>query len=208
MENIIKAGPNTIIAHLNHLKDHGEMKYYNEAIEFLKEKNIEVNLEKTECACNHQPHTTCPGSQVIDFSEKKQSNETETGSRSSHLKQWPVQLTLIPPNASYLQGKDLLLVADCVGYSLGDFHKDYLKEKSLAIACPKLDSNLDVYVEKLVRIIDTAKIDTLTVMTMEVPCCGGLVRLAAEAVSRASRKVPVKNVVVGVRGDVLSENWI
>ena len=208
MENIVKAGPNTIIAHLNHLKDHGEMNYYNEALEFLKERGIEINLDKTECGCTHQPYTACPGSQVMDFSERKQGDDKESGTRSSQLKQWPVQLTLIPSNAPYLQGKDVLLVADCVGYSLGDFHKEYLKGKSLAIACPKLDLNLDGYVEKLVQIIDNVKINTLTVMTMEVPCCNGLVGLAKKAAEKASRKVPIKSIVVGIKGDILKEEWI
>lgn len=206
MENIVKAGPNTIVAHLNHLKNHGEMEYYNEAIEFLREKEIEVNLDKTECGGNHQPHNACPGAKVMDFSEKSDFKESST--QNSQLKQWPVQLTLIPSNAPYLQGKDVLLVADCVGYSIGDFHKGYLKGKSLAIACPKLDSNLDMYTEKLIQIIDNAKVNTLTVMTMEVPCCSGLVGLAKKAAEKASRKVPIKSIVVGIKGDILKEEWI
>ena len=144
----------------------------------------------------------------MDFSDECSCSSDETGTRSSQLRQWPVQFHLIPPNAPYFQGKDVLLVADCVGYSLGDFHKDYLKDRSLAIACPKLDSNLDVYLSKLTSMIDDAKINTLTVITMEVPCCSGLLGLAKKAMENASRKIPVKSIVVSIKGEILKEEWI
>jgi NAD-dependent dihydropyrimidine dehydrogenase PreA subunit len=211
-ENIIKAGKNTIIAHLNHLKDHGETKYFNDAMEVLKEEGIDIDFEKeskieSECGCNHQAHTACPGSQMMDFSKEKKEVK-ETGSRTSQLRQWPVQLTLIPPLAPYFIGKDVILVADCVGYSIGDFHKDYLKNRSIAIACPKLDTNHDVYLDKLTRLIVDAKINNLTVMTMEVPCCTGLLMLAKQAAEKASRKIPIKSTVVGIKGDILKEEWV
>ena len=208
-ENIIKAGKNTIVAHLNHLRDHGETKLYDEALEVLREEGIEIDLdEKSQCECDHQPHVACPGSKTMDFSSEKQNEKEEVGSRSSQLTQWPIQLHLVPPNATFFQGKDVLLVADCVGYSIGDFHKDYLKGRSIAIACPKLDSNLDVYQQKLTMLIDDAKINTLTVMIMEVPCCTGLLGLAKRAVENANRKIPVKKIVVGIKGDILEEEWV
>jgi len=208
MENIVKCGENTIIAHLNHLKGHGETGYLNEALEFLEEKGIEVDLDKKTCDEESKLPCGCPGSKVMDFSEEKGSGVDESGTRVSQLRQWPVQLFLVPPNAPYFQGKDIILVADCVGYALGDFHKDYLKDKSIAIACPKLDSNIDMYVEKLTSLIDDAKINTLTVMTMEVPCCSGLLSIAKKAVDNASRKIPVKSIVVGIKGEILKEEWI
>jgi ferredoxin len=207
-ENIIKAGKNTIIAHLNHLKDHGEMDYFNDAMEVLKEQGIDIDLdEKPDEKCASQPQG-CPGSRVLDFSNENKNSDDEVGSRSSQLRQWPVQLHLVPPNAPYFQNKDVLLVADCVGYSIADFHKDYLKGRSLSIACPKLDSNQDIYLEKLTQLIDNANINTLTVMTMEVPCCSGLLGLAKKASESASRKIPVKSIVVGIKGDILREEWI
>jgi hypothetical protein len=87
---------------------------------------------------------------------------------------------------------------------LGDFHSAWLKGKSVAIACPKLDEGKEVYLEKLVALIDKASINTLTVMTMEVPCCAGLLRLAQEAAGQASRKIPIKSVVVGIEGGILA----
>jgi len=207
MDNIVKAGKNTIIAHLKHLKDHGETGYLKEALEFLEEKGIEVDLDEEQRKELSQQVCSCPGALMKDFSNEKKESIKETGSRSSQLKQWPIQLHLVPPFAPYFQVKDVLLVADCVGYSIGDFHKDYLKGHSISIACPKLDTNQGIYLDKLTKLIDGAKINTLTVMTMEVPCCSGLLGLAKKAVEKASRKIPVKSIVVGIKGNILKEEW-
>lgn len=150
----------------------------------------------------------CPGSRMQDFREKDTETREETGKRQSQLRQWPIQLHLISPTAPYYEKADVLLVADCVAYSVGDFHKDYLKGKSIAIACPKLDEGQDVYVEKIKSWIDDAKINTLTVMIMQVPCCGGLVSVAQQAAQAAKRKIPIKAIVVSLQGDILSEEWV
>jgi hypothetical protein len=150
----------------------------------------------------------CPGSKTMDFSEKDEQVE-ETGARQSQLKQWPIQLHLVSPEAPYFQEKDILLVADCVPFALADFHKDYLKGKSLAIACPKLDSEQEIYVDKIASLIDESKINTLTVMIMKVPCCMGLTQIAKSGADKAARKIPIKQVVVDVAGgQILSEDWI
>jgi hypothetical protein len=94
-----------------------------------------------------------------------------------------------------------------VAYSLGDFHRGFLKGKSLAIACPKLDEGQDIYLEKIKSWFEDAKINTLTVLIMQVPCCAGLLNLAQQAAHAASRKVPIKYVVVGVQGEILQEEW-
>ena len=208
MENIVKAGKNTVVAHLKHLKDHGETGYLNEALEFLDEKGIKDDFEEETKEETAQPVCSCPGAQMKDFSDEKKETTEESGSRGSQLRQWPIQLHLAPPFAPYFQGKDVLLVADCVGYSIGDFHRDYLKGRSLSIACPKLDSNQEIYLDKLTKLIDGAKINTLTVMTMEVPCCSGLLSLAKKAADKATRKIPIKSIVVGIKGDILKEEWI
>ncbi len=206
MENIINAGANTIKAHLKHLKDHNETDYYNQAVEILKERGIAVPED------NDSPvhHTGCPGSKALEFDKTtvvEQENGT-AGHRPSQLRHWPVQMHLISPNAPQYRNADVLLAADCVAFSVGDFHKDYLKDKSLAIACPKLDSGTDVYLEKLVAMIDHAQINTLTVMIMQVPCCRGLIMLAQQAVEQAQRKVPIKGIVVSVEGELLREEWL
>jgi hypothetical protein len=126
----------------------------------------------------------------------------------SELRQWPVQMHLVNPEAPYFKSADLLLAADCVAFSMGDFHSTHLKGKSLAIACPKLDQETNSYVEKLTAMIDIAKVNTITVMMMEVPCCGGLLNMVKTALVSASRKVPVKKMIVGINGEVLQENWV
>jgi len=144
----------------------------------------------------------------MDFSDDD-SQADETGARQSQLKQWPIQLHLVSPEAPYFQEKDILLVADCVPFALADFHKDYLKGKSLAIACPKLDSEQEIYIDKIAALIDDSKINTLTVMIMQVPCCMGLTHIAKSGSDKATRKIPIKQVVVDVAsGKILSEDWI
>ena len=126
----------------------------------------------------------------------------------SQLKQWPIQLHLVSPTAPYYNGADVLLVADCVAYAMGSFHNDFLKGKSLAIACPKLDEEQDIYMEKIKSWFDDAKINTLSVLIMQVPCCNGLVALAEQAAQNAQRKVPIKMSVVSLQGEILEEEWI
>jgi len=145
--------------------------------------------------------------------ETKVFNEPEeqtfiTGKVPSALRQWPIQLHLINPAAPYFQGADVILTADCVAYALGEYHNKYLKGHSIAIACPKLDQGREIYIEKIRSWFDEAKINTLTIMMMTVPCCSGLVGLAREAAKRANRKVPIKYIVVGVQGDIVKEEWL
>ena len=205
MVNIVKAGENTIIAHLKHLRDHNQTDYYNQALEYLNEKHIPVPILKKETI---QVCQECPGSQTSSFDKDDETKNALQGKRPSQLTHWPIQMHLISPHAPHYQNSDLLLAADCTAFSLGDFHKDYLKGKTLAVACPKLDKGLDIYLEKLKALIDDAKINTLTVLIMQVPCCGGLLHIAREAASQASRKIPIKKIVIGVQGEILSENWI
>lgn len=151
-------------------------------------------------------HQGCPGSRMRDFSKKEVVEEE--GKRVSQLRQWPVQMHLVSPEAPYFQGADIVLSADCVAYALADFHKDYLKDKSLAIACPKLDAGQEIYIEKIKSLIEDAKINTLTVMIMQVPCCGGLLSMVKQALKSSERKVPVKAIVVSIEGEILSEDWL
>jgi NAD-dependent dihydropyrimidine dehydrogenase PreA subunit len=150
----------------------------------------------------------CPGARVMDFGRPAPASAAETSGRSSALRQWPVQLHLLPPTAPFLRGARLVLAADCVAHAVGDFHERFLAGNALAIACPKLDSGHEVYLDKLTAMIDHGGIDTLTVLVMEVPCCSGLVTLARTAAGRARRKVPIKAIRIGLRGDVLSEDWM
>jgi len=153
----------------------------------------------------------CPGSAMMDLREPAAgapADEAATGKAPSQLRQWPIQMHLISPTAPYFQGADVVLAADCTAFALGSFHGEYLKGKSLAIACPKLDEGLDVYSEKIRSLADDARINTLTVIIMQVPCCRGLVALTQKALAEAARKVPVKVVTVGIQGEILSEDWL
>jgi Pyruvate/2-oxoacid:ferredoxin oxidoreductase delta subunit len=152
----------------------------------------------------------CPGSAHAAFERKTQATPAtaQTGARQSELTHWPIQLHLVNPAADFFRGKDVVLAADCVAYSLADFHERFLQGKSLAIACPKLDERQDVYMEKIHKMVDEAKINTLTVVMMEVPCCRGLLQIAQAALQSAKRKVPLKAVIVSTRGDITSEEWI
>jgi NAD-dependent dihydropyrimidine dehydrogenase PreA subunit len=152
-------------------------------------------------------HEGCPGSRTMTI-ERPQDLNRSTENAQSELRQWPVQMHLVNPNASYFRNSDLLLAADCVAYSVGGFHSKYLKGKSLAIACPKLDHGTEIYVEKLKTLIDVALINTITVMIMEVPCCGGLLQMVKTATTSAARKVPVKLMIAGITGDILREEWV
>jgi len=215
MKRISPKGENTILAHLNHLYSHNEMIFYNHGIKWLEDNNVQIDkskllqYKKTTMDTIQKHFTGCPGSMAREFKpEANTKNDSNTVSQQSELRHWPVQLHLVNPMASYFQNADVLLAADCVAFAMGNFHADYLKNKSLAIACPKLDSNKEVYIEKLTAMIEHSKINTLTVMIMEVPCCGGLTQMAQMASQRANRKVPVKLITVSIDGNVLDETWI
>lgn len=151
----------------------------------------------------------CPGSRTMNFKSSNENNsEPMVGKIKSQLTQWPIQMHLINPAAPYYQGADVLLTADCVAYALGDFHRQFLKGNSIAIACPKLDEGQDIYQQKIQSWFEDAKINTLTVLLMQVPCCMGLLQLARQALQASQRKVPVKCLVVGLQGEILQEEWV
>jgi NAD-dependent dihydropyrimidine dehydrogenase PreA subunit len=209
MENLAKQGEAIIQAHLKHLRDHHQNGYSQEAVAFLNNpKGLSMSpfgkpLDDSEMTLP----SACPGSRAQQWLRSDSVESTGPAHHSSQLSHWPVQLHLISPASLQYCGKDVILSADCVAYAVADFHQNYLRGKSLAIACPKLDDNQEHYREKIIALIDQAQINTLDVMIMQVPCCRGLLQLAQEAASIARRKVPVKLVVVGVRGDIVQEQW-
>ena len=230
IEKMKDKGENTIIAHLKHLKDHGETGFLQEGVSYLKSnrEKLMFNLDKVisevhnygkMSATEYQIHSYsqqhnhfgggCPGSRatVIEVPHTQNDNTSLTD-QPSELRQWPVQMHLVNPNATYFRNSDLLLAADCVAFSVGGFHSKHLKGKSLAIACPKLDQGSDSYIEKLSTMINVAKVNTITVMMMEVPCCGGLLQMVITALNKSSRKVPVKKIIIGINGEIISEDWV
>jgi Fe-S-cluster-containing hydrogenase component 2 len=147
----------------------------------------------------------CPGSAVRQFENvgtKIQSFPVE--SQESNLTHWPVQLTLVPPGAKFLQGSDVLLTAHCAPVAYPNLHRDYLTDHGILIACPKLD-DAEAHLAKLVEILQKTDIKSLTVLRMEVPCCSGLTRLARLALSESGKEIPFKEEVIGIHGQVLSK---
>ncbi len=218
LKSMINKGANTIIAHLKHLHNHNETAFVNQGIEYLKKNSKEYDFDvndiidevfenKPQAAGQCQPGG-CPGSKSVSFNLSSVKPVANNPVNQSQLQQWPVQLHLINPGASHFHQSDLLIASDCSAFALGDFHDKWLKNKSLVIACPKLDSGMESYINKISALIDNAKINTITVLIMEVPCCSGLVGMVNEALQLSSRRVPVKAVVVSIDGKIISDQWI
>jgi ferredoxin len=214
MEMIVPKGRNTILAHLRHLRDHNETEFLKQANDYIKENDIMINMDTSPAASQHG-ECGCPGSVTRDFNTESIAAAQNSDPRqpeplqpaASELRQWPVQLHLLNPQASYFRNADVVLAADCAAFAMGDFHARFLKGKSIAIACPKLDSNKESYIQKLSSMIADTKINSLTVVMMEVPCCGGLLHMAQTARGNAGRNIPVKKAIVNLQGAVIEEEW-
>jgi Pyruvate/2-oxoacid:ferredoxin oxidoreductase delta subunit len=149
-------------------------------------------------------HGGCPGAALMDFAAgQAESAGTEGVDTPSALRQWPVQLMLIPPGAPFLDGTDVLLAADCVPFAYAGFHGKLLAGKKLLVGCPKLD-DASFYADKLAEILRQSDIRSLTIAHMEVPCCYGLVALAKRALAQSGKSIPVEDVTIAVQGEVLS----
>jgi len=221
IQRMVPKGEKTILAHLRHLKDHGEFVFLKQGVMWLKENNIDIDFASVHNVPAPAPKApsvcACPGSNEMSFApaaakttifRMASPTSSTVKENASQLRQWPVQLHLLNPEAAYFKSADVVLAADCVAFSFADFHNRFLAGKILAIACPKLDSNKESYIEKLKIMIQRSSINTLTVIIMEVPCCGGLLQLATKAVVESGKKIPLKLIVIGTRGDVLKEEWV
>lgn len=146
----------------------------------------------------------CPSATVAQFDKQKMAEAAPPApSRQSMLGQWPVQLTLVPVIAPFLQGADLVLTADCVPFAYADFHRDFLQDHALLVACPKLD-DFQAHLKKLTDTLRQAQIKSLTVVHMEVPCCSGLAHMAKQAIRHSGKDIPFKEVTIGIRGELKS----
>ena len=203
MERIVREGDKVVIAHLRHLFEHNEKEYLKQGIEYLNKNNIKIDISSV---FEQKPANTvpagCPGTleRVYNIDVNKSEFDSDV---QSQLTNWPVQLHLVNPVSQSYRSADLLLAADCTAFSMGNFHK-LIKGKTLVIACPKLDSNKEVYMEKLIMMINEAKIKSITIAVMEVPCCSGLVRLVEMAVQNSNREIPVEVIVIGIEGNIKS----
>ena len=141
----------------------------------------------------------CSGS-MAKVIERPETTCTPSGKAPSELRQWPVQLHLVPPTAPYFQNADILICADCVAFAMGSTHQDLLKGKALAIACPKLDDTT-AYVDKLAHIFSANDIKSITCAIMEVPCCRGLDIMVREALQKSGKEIPLESLVIGINGE-------
>ena len=142
----------------------------------------------------------CPGTSVQQFGKLQ---DTATPERqASTLSHWPVQLTLVPPNAPFLQGADLLLASHCGPFAYANFHQDFIRDRAMVCACPKLD-DAQAHLEKLTELLKQSDIKSLTVARMEVPCCGGLTYLAQQAIAASGKDIPINEIVIGIHGEII-----
>ena len=172
--------------------------------EGFDEQATKHHLEEEEQGKDELP-CGCPSAAVVQF-ERQEATETDLRdalAQQSMLSQWPVQLTLVPPSAPFLQGADLALVADCVPFAYAGFHQDFLRGNALLIACPKLD-DFQAHQRKLTEILRHSAVRSLTVVHMEVPCCSGLAHMAKQAIGLSGKDIPFNEVTVGIRGDLKS----
>ncbi|MFC2040841.1 ATP-binding protein [Chloroflexota bacterium] len=171
--------------------------------EEFDEEATKLHLEETDSAGEELP-CGCSSATITQFEKQEATGDApaDTISQPSMLRHWPVQLTLVPPTAPFLQGTDLALVADCVPFAYASFHQDFLRNHSLLVACPKLD-DFQAHLKKLTDILSQAQVTSLTVVHMEVPCCSGLVHMANQAIKLSGKDIPFREVTIGIEGEQL-----
>lgn len=153
-------------------------------------------------APHHHAGGGCPGSRAMSFVRPQESAPAPSAtSRQSQLGQWPVQLSLVSTTATYFQGADLLITADCVPVAYAGYHEDFLKGKAVVMGCPKLDDN-NFYQQKLTELFSKSDVKSITVLKMEVPCCGGIAVAARQALAASGKQIPYQEVTIGIQGTI------
>ncbi len=152
----------------------------------------------------------CPSVAVTQFERQTGAGVTAAPlaltARESKLTHWPIQMALVPPSAPFLQGADLVLAADCVPFAYPGFHRSFLKDHALLVACPKLD-DFQAHQNRLTEILRHSRIKSLTIVHMEVPCCSGLVHMAKRALLASGQDIPLREATIGIKGDQKSSSY-
>jgi len=174
------------------------------AAEEFDEEAVKLHLEEGKPAREELP-CGCSSATVTQFERGETAGVApgEAIKQQSMLGHWPVQLTLVPPTAPFLQGADLVLAADCVPFAYAGFHQDFIKDHAVLVACPKLD-DFQAHLKKLTDILSHSSVKSLTVVHMEVPCCAGLTFMVKQAIQSAGKDIPLKEVTIGIKGDLKS----
>jgi ferredoxin len=200
MAKIVPQGEAVIRAHLEHLLGHGEEELYREAIDYLTANGVPVPQHDTAVG-----RAEYPGSAERSLPRREAEKRERAEQIESELRQWPVQLKLLNPAASYFDDADLLVSGDCVPFAYADFHRDFLRDKIVILFCPKLDTDVEEYVTKLAEIFSQHAIRSITVLHMEVPCCSGVRYVVDQALKRSEKEIPVKEHTILISGRVAEE---
>jgi hypothetical protein len=192
----VPQGEAVIRAHLEHLIGHGEADLYRLAIEYLTGNGISVPRHDVAPPA---PVAACPGSAARSLGGTGAGGQPSERAESE-LRQWPIQLKLLNPGASYFDDADLLVSGDCVPFAYTDFHRDFLRDRILIMFCPKLDADVDGYVTKLAEIFSQHTIRSVTVLHMEVPCCSGVRYVVDQALKRSGKEMPVEDHTITLHG--------
>ena len=168
----------------------------------LAAQGKQAPVHQPAAPAQHHAGGGCPGSRAMSFARPQEPAESSpSGSRQSQLAQWPVQLHLVSTTAPYFQGTDLLITADCVPVAYAGYHEDFLKGKAVVMGCPKLDDN-NFYQQKLTELFSKSDVKSITVLKMEVPCCGGIAVAARQALAASGKQIPYKEVTNGIHGEI------
>lgn len=174
-----------------------------EAAEY-DEAAVKANMAAKKAASVPPLPCGCPGTQSKIIERKAEKHEShEVREIESQLNQWPVQIKLVPINAPYFNNANLLIAADCTAYSYGDFHNKFMKNKITLIGCPKLDEG--DYADKLTAILENNDIKSLTVVRMQVPCCGGIVNAVKKALLQSGKLIPWNIVTISTSGEIIED---
>ena len=197
----MKAGDNTVYAHLKHLQDHGEMGFLNEALAYLEEIGHPNLLEHPPEGADDIPdiHACGMDEPEMVIGDVEDAPVAHGPAPESQLRQWPVQLNLVNANAPFLKGKELLVAADCVPVAMANFHQDFLRGRSVVIGCPKFD-DARAYLQKFEEIFAVNDIEKVTLLHMEVPCCFGLKALVERAIQKSGKDIELEETIISVQG--------
>jgi NAD-dependent dihydropyrimidine dehydrogenase PreA subunit len=191
----------------------GALQIVERETEEFDEQAVEEHLAGRAAPEKTQAKTApcaCPSTRMQSFSPCRAANQPvrqAAGGRASALSHWPVQIRLIPPNAPFLKGADLLVVADCVPVAFPSLHQEFMQDKAVMIGCPKFD-DAQAYIEKFTAIFETAGIKSITSVVMEVPCCSGLPAIIRKALEKSGNRIPLTQVTVSTRGQIIEERQV